>query len=58
MDEANRSISCTVEQCKNHSPSENYWALNNDRIGTPEPNPKMSECVDCQSFEQKSPSEK
>lgn len=53
MEKGNKSISCTVEQCKNHCGDENYCSLKNVRIGTHEANPKMSECVDCQSFEQR-----
>lgn len=46
----NKSISCTVKQCKNHCGSANYCSLDTVRIGTHESNPTMNECVDCESF--------
>lgn len=53
MEKANKCIACTVEQCKNHCQDEDYCKLDSIRIGTHEPNPKMVECVDCESFEKK-----
>jgi len=47
---ANKSIGCTVEKCKNHCQSSNYCSLNTVQIGTHESNPKVPECVDCESF--------
>ena len=49
----NRSIECTVKQCKNHCGSENYCSLNKIRVGTHEANPTMMQCTDCESFEVK-----
>ena len=47
---ANKSIGCTVEQCKHHCQSENYCSLNQVSIGTHESNPTVKQCVDCESF--------
>lgn len=54
MDKANKSIECTVTQCKYHSESANYCALDSIMVGTHEANPTKVECVDCRSFECKS----
>ncbi|HIQ80488.1 MAG TPA: DUF1540 domain-containing protein [Candidatus Scatavimonas merdigallinarum] len=51
---ANKSIKCTVQQCKYHNNSQDYCALDCIQIGTHESNPTMNECTDCQSFEVKS----
>lgn len=47
----NKSIGCTVQQCKYHSQTQNYCSLDKVQIGTHEANPTMIECTDCQSFE-------
>lgn len=47
---ANRSIQCTVDSCKNHCGTEQYCSLNKVSIGTHETNPKVCQCVDCESF--------
>ena len=49
---SNPSIECSVKQCANHSPSEDYCTLGKVRIATHEPDPKVCECVDCESFAQ------
>ena len=51
MENANKSIECTVTQCKNHCGDVNYCALNAIKVGTHEANPTQAQCVDCQSFE-------
>ena len=51
---ANKSIECTVKQCKNHCDSVDYCSLSTIRVGTHEANPTVTECTDCQSFECKS----
>ncbi len=48
--QANRSIKCTVQQCKNHCSNENYCSLNEITVGTHEHNPSMDQCTDCKSF--------
>jgi Domain of Unknown Function (DUF1540). len=48
--EANQSIKCNVNKCKNHCSSENYCSLNCITVGTHEANPTMDQCTDCQSF--------
>ena len=48
--EANRSIACTVTQCKYHCDTENYCSLEKVVIGTHEKNPTVVQCVDCESF--------
>ncbi len=47
---ANRSIQCTVDSCKNHCGTEQYCSLDKVSIGTHETNPKVCQCVDCESF--------
>lgn len=49
----NKSIKCTVTQCKNHCKDEDYCSLSNIMVGTHESNPTMIECTDCTSFELK-----
>lgn len=49
----NRSIHCTVDQCRYHCGMENYCSLNSIKVGTHESNPTECACVDCQSFERK-----
>lgn len=51
MDNINKSIACTVTNCKYHSDSENYCTLNNISVGTHEANPTEPKCTDCNSFE-------
>ena len=47
---ANPNIKCTVKQCQNHCGYEDYCALNAINVGTHEENPKVCQCVDCESF--------
>ncbi len=47
----NKSIQCTVEQCRYHCTGGNYCSLNTIQVGTHESNPTQCRCVDCQSFE-------
>ncbi len=49
----NKSIHCSVEQCRHHCTSADYCTLDTVSIGTHESNPTMCECVDCESFEKK-----
>ncbi len=51
--QANKSIHCSVEQCRYHCGTDNYCSLNSIRVGTHESNPTVCQCVDCQSFEKK-----
>lgn len=51
--EANKSIECTVTQCKHHCDSVNYCSLGCVKIGTHECNPTMDQCTDCLSFVRK-----
>jgi len=51
--EANKSIECTVTQCRHHCDTENYCSLGRVKIGTHECNPTMDQCTDCLSFEKK-----
>ena len=48
--DANKSIGCTVEKCAHHCHSENYCTLDQVSIGTHESDPKVCQCVDCESF--------
>lgn len=50
---ANKSIECTVTQCRNHCNAENYCSLDKIKVGTHECNPTMDQCTDCLSFEKK-----
>ncbi|MBE6605918.1 MAG: DUF1540 domain-containing protein [Ruminococcaceae bacterium] len=54
-DKANKSIECTVTQCKNHCESVNYCSLNAIKVGTHESNPTENKCTDCESFECRNP---
>lgn len=50
---ANRCVECTVSECANHCPSENYCSLDKILVGTHECNPTMEQCTDCMSFRRK-----
>jgi len=47
---ANRSIGCTVTQCKYHCGDVNYCSLEKINVGTHEQNPTEVKCTDCESF--------
>lgn len=47
---ANRSIHCTVDNCKFHNDKENYCSLESINVSTHEKNPTKVECTDCASF--------
>lgn len=47
---ANRSIKCTIKQCKYHDFKDDYCTLNQITVGTHELNPTKVECTDCKSF--------
>lgn len=49
----NKSIQCTVTQCKNHAGEVNYCDLLEIQVGTHEAHPKVPQCTDCYSFELK-----
>lgn len=49
----NKSIRCTVTQCKNHCKDTDYCSLSSIVVGTHESNPTMVECTDCTSFQLK-----
>ncbi len=49
----NRSIECTVNECRYHSNRENYCTLDKILVGTHEANPTMDQCTDCKSFDRK-----
>lgn len=51
--EVNKSIKCSIENCKYNYPSENYCTLSQIKVGTHEANPTVVECTDCESFELK-----
>ncbi len=51
--QANRSINCTVHECKYHSGHEDYCSLDAIQIGAHESNPTSMECTDCESFKVK-----
>ncbi len=47
---ANRSIHCTVKDCKHHYEKENYCSLDSIEVATHEKNPTNVQCTDCNSF--------
>ena len=47
----NRSIECTVTNCRNHCDSANFCSLDRILVGTHEADPTMDQCTDCKSFE-------
>ena len=49
----NRSIQCTVAQCKHHCEDENYCSLDTIMFGTHEADPTVKQCTDCMSFDRK-----
>ena len=49
----NKSIRCTVDDCKHHCSTENYCSLNSILVGTHESKPTQVQCTDCMSFEMK-----
>lgn len=50
---ANHSIKCSVGDCEHHCTAEDYCSLDCVCIGTHEPKPTVSQCVDCNSFKLK-----
>jgi len=46
----NKSIECSVSQCRHHCGSEDYCSLSSIKVGTHEADPTMIECTDCTSF--------
>ncbi len=50
---ANKSISCTVQQCANHCSDADYCSLEHILVGTHELNPTVDQCTDCKSFRRK-----
>ena len=50
---ANKSIECTVQQCRNHCENENYCSLDRILVGTREAHPTVDQCTDCKSFAKK-----
>lgn len=53
MENPNRSIECTVKECKYHCGGCDYCSLDTVQIGTHEEHPTQEECVDCMSFRTK-----
>ncbi len=49
-DHANKSIACTVTQCRHHCGDCDYCSLDKILVGTHEANPTMEQCTDCKSF--------
>ena len=49
--EMNKSISCTVTDCKNHCKNKDYCSLKKIEIEAHKADPKACENVDCKSFE-------
>ena len=53
MENINRSVHCSVEQCLYHCNSCDYCSLDHIRIGTHECDPSREQCTDCLSFARK-----
>ena len=50
---ANKSISCSIKNCKYHCCCADYCSLDHIKVGTHEANPTEKSCTDCESFEPK-----
>lgn len=50
---ANKCISCTVQQCAYHCDTADYCSLDHILVGTHEQNPAQDQCTDCKSFRRK-----
>jgi hypothetical protein len=48
--EANKSIGCSVKQCRYNENSQEYCTLSQIQVGTHEQNPTQVQCTDCNSF--------
>lgn len=48
--EPNRAIACTVDACAHHAKTCDYCVLDRIHVGTHEPHPTETKCVDCESF--------
>lgn len=49
----NHNIHCTVQQCVHNAGTECYCCLDQVEIGTHEMDPKVPQCIDCNSFVKK-----
>ena len=49
----NKSIQCSVTNCKHHCTGVDYCSLNSIKVGTHECDPTKDQCTDCQSFSMK-----
>ncbi|MGN0518779.1 MAG: DUF1540 domain-containing protein [Acutalibacteraceae bacterium] len=47
---ANKSIRCSVSQCRYHCQNQDYCSLESIKVGSHEANPTVNECTDCESF--------
>ncbi len=53
MENINRSVKCTVEDCRHHCRSCDYCSLDTIRVGAHEKHPSGDRCTDCLSFAEK-----
>lgn len=51
MHNINKSIGCTVSECKYHAKQDNFCSLNQIKVVKHENKAKSVECTDCGSFE-------
>jgi hypothetical protein len=51
MHNINKSIGCTVSECKYHAKQDDYCSLNQIKVVKHENKAKSVECTDCGSFE-------
>lgn len=52
-DNANKSIHCSVSECRYHCDSKDYCSLDSISVGTHEADPTEEQCTDCESFKRK-----
>ena len=53
MEKLNKSIQCSVEDCRYHCKNHDYCSLDTVHIGTHEHTPETEKCPDCLSFSAK-----
>ncbi len=53
MEKLNKSIQCSVEDCRYHCKNHDYCSLDTVHIGTHEHTPETEKCTDCLSFSAK-----
>ncbi|MEZ4357193.1 MAG: DUF1540 domain-containing protein [Eubacteriales bacterium] len=52
-DKANKSIHCTVLDCRYHCDEKDFCSLSKINVGTNEADPTDVQCTNCESFKRK-----